>query len=108
MSNDNILREKTINILKDIKNIKLKNNEIKDLEIGLFNWSLDFADKNQIIKNWENTHFVKVYINKCVSIISNLNENTYIKNDSLYKKLNNKEILPHNIPYLKPQKVPAG
>jgi DNA-directed RNA polymerase subunit M/transcription elongation factor TFIIS len=105
MSNVNILREKTINILSNIQDINLTINEIKDLEIGLYNWSLDFADKHQIIKNWENTYFIKVYINKCVSIISNLDKNTYIKNNSLYTQLNNKEILPHNIPYLKPEEI---
>ena len=94
------VREKFINLLKSNKNINLKMIEIRDLEIGIFNWCIDFANKKQIIKNWENIQFLKLYINKCVSIISNLDKTTYLKNNSLNNRIKNKEFLPHEIPYL--------
>ena len=70
MSHD--LRDKTINIISSIDGIKLNKTEIKDLEIGIFNWTIDFSNKNNIIKNWDNIKFKKTYINKSVSVISNL------------------------------------
>ena len=105
MGSHNSLRDKTVDIISNIKNIKLSEEEVKDLEIGIFNWSLDFCDKNQIIKNWENSKFKTVYINKCVSIISNLDNKTYIKNNSICKKINSKKIIPHDVPFLRPEEL---
>jgi len=99
------LREKFIELIENKKHIKLNKTEIKDLEIGIYNWSIDFSDKNQIIKNWENNKFKKVYINKCVSIISNLDNKLYLKNKSLYKRLKDGNFLPHEIPYLSLQEI---
>ena len=105
MGSHNLLRDKTVDIISNIKNIKLSEEEVKDLDIGIFNWSLDFCDKNQIIKNWENSKFKTVYINKCVSIISNLDNKTYIKNNSICKKINSKKIIPHDVPFLRPEEL---
>ena len=93
------IREKFIDIIKSNKNIDLKSIEIKDLEIGIFNWSIDFANKKQVTKNWDNEQFKQIYINKCVSILSNLDKTTYLKNNSLNNRIKNKDFLPHNVPY---------
>lgn len=94
------IREKFIELTKSNKNIHLKMIEIKDLEIGIFNWCIDFANKKQVTKNWDNEQFKQIYINKCVSILSNLDKTTYLKNNSLNNRIKNKEFLPHNVPYL--------
>ena len=94
------IRKKFINIVKDKKHIKLTELQIKDLEIGIYNWTIDFSDKNQIIKNWNNNKFKTIYINKCVSVISNLDPKLYLKNKTLYKRLKNEEFTPHEIPYM--------
>ena len=99
------LREKFIELIDTKKHIKLNKTLIKDLEIGIYNWSIDFADKHQIIKNWENDKFKKIYINKCVSIISNLDEELYLKNKTLYNRLKNSDFLPHELPYLSLQEI---
>jgi DNA-directed RNA polymerase subunit M/transcription elongation factor TFIIS len=94
------IREKIINIIKDKKHIKLTDLQIKDLEIGIYNWAIDFSDKNQIIKNWNNNKFKRIYINKCVSVISNLDPKLYLKNKTLYNRLKNNEFTPHEISYM--------
>lgn len=99
------LREKFIELIANKNNIKLNKTQIKDLEIGIYNWSIDFADKHQIIKNWENNKFKKIYINKCVSIISNLDEELYLKNKTLYNRLKDGEFLPHELPYLSLEEI---
>ena len=95
------LRDKTISILSSLKDVKLNKTQIKDLEIGIFNWTIDFSTTNNIIKNWNEMKFRKSYINKAVSVISNLDPSQYLKNDYLIKIVKNKEIKPHEIPYLK-------
>ena len=99
------LRNRFIELIQNKDHIKLTKDEIKDLEIGIYNWSIDFSDKHQIIKNWENNKFKKVYVNKCVSVISNLDNKLYLKNKNLYKRLKKREFLPHEIPYLSLQKI---
>ena len=98
-------RNKFVDILNQKKHINLTDDECKDLEIGIFNWAIDFSDKHQIIKNWDNKQFKKLYINKCVSVISNLDSKLYLKNKNLYKRLKKNEFLPHEIPYLSLQKI---
>lgn len=99
------VRDKTIELISSIKNNKLNELEIKDIEIGIFNWTIDFCIKNNIIKNWDNNKFKKIYINKCISVISNLDPKQYLKNKYLLKLLQNKKINPHEIPYMKNEDI---
>ena len=99
------LRTKFIDLTNKNKNIDLTDTEIKDLEIGIFNWTIDFADAKQVIKNWENEQFKKIYINKCVSILSNLDNKSYLKNLNLNNNFKNKNFLPHEVPYLETYKI---
>lgn len=99
------VRDKTIELISSIKNIKINELEIKDIEIGIFNWTIDFCIKNNIIKNWDNNKFKKIYINKSISVISNLDPKQYLKNKHLLKLLQNKKINPHEIPYMKNEDI---
>lgn len=99
------VRDKTIELISSIKNNKLNELEIKDIEIGIFNWTIDFCIKNNIIKNWDNNKFKKIYINKSISVISNLDPKQYLKNKYLLKLLQNKKIIPHEIPYMKNEDI---
>ena len=99
------VRDKTIELISSIKNSKLNELEIKDIEIGIFNWTIDFCIKNNIIKNWDNNKFKKIYINKSISVISNLDPKQYLKNKYLLKLLQNKKINPHEIPYMKNEDI---
>jgi hypothetical protein len=99
------IRNKTIIAIKSIDNIKLNDLEIKDLEIGIFNWTIDFCIKNNIIKNWDNNMFRKTYISKAVSVLSNLDPNQYLKNEHLLNILQKKKIKQNEIPYMKNKKI---
>lgn len=99
------LREKTIDIITLIDNIKLDEIEIKDLEIGIFNWVIDFCNKYNIIKNWSNSKFRQTYINKSVSVISNLDPNQYLNNEHLLNIVEKKKIKPHEVSYLRNEDI---
>lgn len=76
---------------------------IVDLERGVYNWSIDYSTEKGIVKNWENPLFKSVYTDKVRSVLANLTD-TYIGNTRLPKRLvEDKEFLPHDIPYMKPQ-----
>lgn len=83
----------------------IDNAAAKDLEVGVFNWCLDESDKLKLQKNWKNPRFVSLYVDKARSILVNLDPNSYVQNKRLLNRLTDKEFLPHDIPYMKPQNV---
>lgn len=75
----------------------------KDLEIGIYNWCLEYGEKNNMIKNWKNQKFSNLYLEKARSVISNLDKDGYIGNKYLIEKLSSGDFLPHEIAFLKPE-----
>lgn len=77
----------------------------KDFEIGIYNWCIEYAEKHKIIKNWNNSKFSMLYLEKARSTISNIDKTSYIENDRLLIRLEEKEFYPHDIAFMKPQNV---
>lgn len=77
----------------------------KDLEIGIYNWSLGMADKLKLAKNWKSNRFVMLYKDKARSIISNIDPNSYIQNTRLLNRMKEREFLPHELPFMKPENI---
>lgn len=73
---------------KYIKNKK----QAKNLEIGIFNWTIKESEKRNIIKKWDNKYFVQLYLDKFKMIMLNLN-----KNNNLIENINNKIIKTQEI-----------
>lgn len=96
-------REKIIDLV--IKKTSLEEIWAKDFEIGIYNWCINYADKHKVVKSWSNQKFLNLYIEKARSNISNIDKNSYIENERLLKRLNEKEFLPHDIAFMKPQNI---
>jgi len=96
-------REKILDFI--IKKTNLDKISAKDLEIGIYNWCINYSDNHKIIKNWDNQKFVNLYLEKSRSTLSNIDKNSYIENERLLTRLLEKEFLPHEIPFMKPQNV---
>ena len=81
------------------------NNKIlsKKIEIGVYNYSLQQANKLGIMKKWSNIHFRKLYLHKIISIYINLNPNSYVKNTRLIKRLREEEFNPKELAMMTPQ-----
>ena len=92
--NSNKIRENYKNLLA--KKIKLSQIELDDLEIGVFNSSLDYATENKIQLSWQCQQFVEIYTNIARCIYSNLVSNTYINNKNLYSRLKKKNLCHTN------------
>jgi len=80
----------------------LLNNEghAKNLEKGIYNYSLKEATNRKIIKKWDNAFFVQIYTDRIRSIYLNLQNNK-----SLIEFLNNNEIKPHQIAFMTHQEL---
>jgi len=91
-------RDLFVDIVKD--KCGLDDLHAKDLEIGVYNWTILEAEKLSIPRTWKNNRFNILYRDKCISVYSNLNPNTYVKNSRLLDRLNDKEFAPHTIPFM--------
>ena len=97
--NKNKVRDDFRNML--INNLFISDLEATDLEIGIFNCTIDYANTNKIQLSWKCSLFLDTYINISRSIYSNLKSNSYIGNQDLYKRMvDNKEFVPHMLPYM--------
>jgi transcription elongation factor S-II len=97
------LRNKSLNLIKS--KINLNETNAQDLEKGVYNWCIDYAVDHKIIKNWSNPIFKRLYVEKLRHIITNLDKTSYIGNPNLQDRLLEKEFLPRELSYMKPENL---
>lgn len=102
-NNKHIVRDKFRELLKT--NLDLDELQATDLEIGIFNATLDYANSIHIQLSWNHPLFMETYINNARSIYSNLKKDSYIQNTDLLDRLNNKEFLPHELAYMSKEEM---
>jgi len=78
-----------------INNINISDN----LEKGIYNYSLEQCDKRNIIKKWNNSQFVIIYIEKFKMILTN------IKSKNVLYDLKNKKYKAHNLAFMTHQEI---
>ena len=57
-----------------------------NLEIGIYNYSLNEAKQRNLVKKWDNPYFVQIYIDRLRSIYCNL------KNPNILEKIKNDKL----------------
>jgi DNA-directed RNA polymerase subunit M/transcription elongation factor TFIIS len=102
--NDHYLRQKTHALLNKVVS-SLSDVVRKDIEIGIFNASLDYARSNAVPLSWASEPFREIYRGKAMSVIANLNPNSYVHNERLIDRLKDREFAPHQIACMPPQNV---
>lgn len=70
-----------------------------NLEKGIYNYSLEFANQRNIVKKWDNQYFVQIYLDRFKTIYINL------KNPDLMQKLKNKEFKAHELAFMTHQNM---
>lgn len=100
---DETIRSTVVDIIK--QKINVDDLVAKDLEIGIYNWALTASDNYKLVKNWKNQKFVILYKDKARSVVANLDPESYIKNTRLLDRMKEKEFLPHELPFMKPENV---
>jgi len=84
---------------------ELSPDQSKDLEIGIYNWTIEYANKYNIFPGWKSEVFVKIYDNKLISILTNLDQTSHLKNVALLKRLKDNEFKPHDIAFMEPYEM---
>ena len=59
-------------------NVLTSSNKGKNIEIGIYNFSIKEASQNFITKQWNNPLFVLIYINRFKTIYFNIKNSTYL------------------------------
>lgn len=77
---------------------------MKDLERCIFNYSLQKSIERNIIPTW-NIVFKNIYLNKVISLYSNLSKNNYINNKRLMTRLKKREFTPEQLVNMTPQEL---
>lgn len=85
-----LLKEKT----------SLSDEIIDDLEKGIFNWCILYADENELQKTWNDKMFQYLYVNKSKLLIENIDPNSYVKNKRLQQRILDKEFKPHELSFM--------
>lgn len=98
-TNKHLVRDKFREML--IQKLDIPELDATDLEIGIFNATLDYANSLSIQLSWNCALFMDTYINNARSVYSNLKEDSYIKNTTLKERLMEaKEFTPHELAYM--------
>ena len=58
-----------------------------DIEKGIFNKTIENATQKNIPRRWDEKLFIEMYKVYLVGVYSNLNSESYVKNDRLFKRL---------------------
>ena len=87
---------KTRESLKNKINTIIDDNNISiNIEKGIYNYTIEDATRKQLVKKWENIHFVEIYLTRFRTVFNNLRSSPY-----LIKQLEEKTWLPHEIAFL--------
>ena len=87
-----------INITYKLSQILNNEKNAINLEKGIYNSAIIDADQKKIIKKWDNSIFVNLYLTKLRSIYFNLNSD-------LIEKINNKSLRPHELAFMTHQEM---
>ena len=76
--------EKFVQLLLDLD---FSEEKALTIEESVVNYTIKSAVNRRIQRSWENPLFKKIYVNKCRSLYTNLNSESYIKNQNLSKRI---------------------
>ena len=79
--------------------------QVRDAEIGVYNWVLGRAEGRRIARNWRNPKFRALYDSKARSVAANLDPASYVANDRLVARISEREFFPHNVASMSPENV---
>ena len=96
------LRPKVVDLFRKLNLTEI---QAKDLEIGIYNSSIEYASTHQIPLSWTSDSFMEIYLAKARSIYVNLNPKSNIKNKRLMKRLKDKEFMPHDLASMPPENL---
>jgi DNA-directed RNA polymerase subunit M/transcription elongation factor TFIIS len=86
----NTIPEYRLTLIKHFEDLNLISlDDINEFENALFVQISDFATNNNI--RLHSNEFIKLYMDKYIHILLNIDNNSYVKNDYMYEKIKNNE-----------------
>lgn len=92
------VRDTTQTLLRELLP-ELTQIEVQDLEIGIYNSTIEYGGANGIPLTWSSKIFCDTYLAKARSMYCNLKSDTYVNNRTLLSRMKDREFLPHELPY---------
>lgn len=78
----------------------------QEVEKGIFNWALQWADLKSFAKSWKCAMFATTYVGKAKSVLANLDPRSpTLGNIRLVDRLKEGEFGPRDIPFMKPHHI---
>jgi transcription elongation factor S-II len=94
--------------LKAIQKLNLIINDVnicENIEKSIYNYASKQCLEKNIEPNIENEIFLRIYVNKLMSLYNNLDKKSYIKNESFYDEVMDGSINLDQIAFLSPQEM---
>jgi DNA-directed RNA polymerase subunit M/transcription elongation factor TFIIS len=66
-----------------------------NLEKGIYNYTINEAGRKNLVKKWENIHFVEIYLTRFRTIFNNLRSSEY-----MMEQIRKKKWKPHEVAFL--------
>jgi len=80
------------NICQEFKKLLPNEKICKNLERGVYNYSIIEADAKNIVKKWDNTYFNQIYFDKLKSVFINLKNQEKLRNNIMEQKIKSHKI----------------
>ena len=96
----NSSREKTLQWISNDLEDHLDEGQRINLEKGIYNASIQEANKRNVLKNWENPIFSHIYKATARRTMNNMSPNTYVKGLRLLDRLKEGEFEVQHIPFM--------
>ena len=94
------------NNIKDRLETFLKKEKIaSNLEIAIFNYTIQAAKRKKIVRKWENKYFVQLYIDRFRSIYNNINPKSTTCNKYLLRKLKTGKLKAQKLAFMTHQEM---
>ncbi len=87
------------NIVIKLNDLLTDEESSKNLEKGIYNYTLEHATKLNVVKKWDNSYFVRIYLDRTRSVYINL------KIKKIQDLIRSKEIKPHKLAFMTHQEM---
>lgn len=75
------------------------------VERGVFNWSIAWADKKGVAKTWKNDGFASIYMSKARSLAFNMDPQSPVGNKNLVSRILEGELNPRDLAFMTPAQI---
>ena len=89
-------------VVRCFQDVGLSSLEARDLEIGIYNATIDYAADRNVTASWKTDLFCEIYLAKCRSLHANLSGACGAK---LRKRLADGEFKPHELASFLPERL---